>query len=370
MPAQDLTVGVEEEFFLVDERGRLVNRGPETVADSVADSDEDDDLKPELLRCMVESATGICRDVDEVVTQLGELRGKLAASAQENGALLVASGTTPHEQEGIAAIGPGTRYHRITQHVGEFVFGGMTCGCHVHVGVDDTATALRAANHVRVWLPTLMSVCGNSPFFAGRDTGYTSARHLLWGRWPSSGPPPYLDSVDEYESIVAGLLETGAAMDRKMVYFDVRPSDAHPTVEVRISDVAGTVEEAGLLAVLVRSVVADALDAREPAPRVPTELIRAAQWRAAKEGWSATLPDPVTGSTRPVTAIVRDLVDRHAGGLRASGELDFVESTLSWLSHNGDGAHRQREAFAKAGRLDDVVRMLAEQTSRATADAR
>ncbi len=359
MARHGLTVGVEEEFFLVDDGGALVNQGPEAVRGHEPDAD----LKPELLRCMVESATGICRTGPEVREELAGLREQLAAGAREQGAVLVATGTVVHPQADISVVGPGTRYHRIARHVGEFVFGGMTCGCHVHVGVEGRESALHVANHLRPWLPTLLALTANSPFHAGADTGYASARHLLWGRWPSAGPPPYVESPAEYEEIVAGLLHTGAAMDRKMVYWDVRPSEAQPTVEVRVSDVAGTVEEAALLSVLVRCLVADALATGDPAPRVPSEVVRGAQWRAAKDGLTATVPDPVSGAARPVTAIVGDLVRAHTPDLRSSGELEFVEGVLSWLDDTGGGARRQREAFAGAGGADGVLRMLAAQTS-------
>ncbi|SDD08525.1 carboxylate-amine ligase [Actinokineospora iranica] len=359
LATQGLTVGVEEEFLLVDDKGGLVYQGPEAIADH----EKGADLKTEMMRCQVESATGICRGAKEIRDELAGLREQLARGAQEQGATLIACGTATHGQPDISTIGPGTRYHRIARHVGKFIFGGVTCGCHVHVGVEDRSTALAVANHLRPWLPTLLALCANSAFHEGEDTGYASVRHLLWGRWPSAGPPPYMDSPDQYEEIVQGLLATGAAMDRKMVYWDVRPSEAQPTVEIRVSDVAGTVEEATLLAVLVRCLVADALAAPEPAPRVPTEIIRAAQWRAAREGLAGEVPDPASGALRPVRSIVGDLVRDHAAELRATGELEFVESTLNWLNHNGDGAHRQREAYARTGGLDGVLRLLAEQTS-------
>ncbi|WP_018684976.1 carboxylate-amine ligase [Actinokineospora enzanensis] len=352
-----LALGVEEEFLLVDPKGRLVDQGPETAERGIAAVDGDPDLKPELLRAMVESATGICRSAHQVVEELTELRGALAGAAREQGALLVATGTAPHQQPDFTQAGPGARYRRITAHVGEFMFSGMTCGCHVHVGVEDTAAALRAANHLRLWLPALITVCANSPFHDGRDTGYASTRHLLWERWPSAGPPPYLDSVEQYEELVEGLLATGAILDRKMVYFDVRPSEDQPTVETRISDVAPTPREAALLAVLIRSIVAEALDSERDFPRVPTQIVRAAQWRAAKDGWGAVVPDPLSDGYRPAPQIFADLVARHAPALRRSGELELVRSTLSSLAETGDGATRQRAAG-----LDGVVAMLAAQT--------
>jgi carboxylate-amine ligase len=237
----------------------------------------------------------------------------------------------------------------------------MTCGCHVHVGVADRAEAIAVANHLRPWLPVLLAVAGNSPFVAGTDTRYASSRHLLYGRWPTAGPPPYLDSVDQYESIMANLLEVGAALDRKMIYWDIRPSENQPTVEIRIPDVLGTVREATMMAIIVRTLVSRALEMIEdgtPAPRLPNEIIKAGLWRAAKDGLGGHCPDPATWKLRPVHTILAELVQASTSELRATGELEFVESTLDWLRRNGGGAHRQREAFASRGNLDDVLDVI------------
>jgi carboxylate-amine ligase len=351
----DVTIGVEEEFFLVDDSGLLVMRAPEALKDT---GDEDIDVKPELVRCQVESATGVCRTGVEVYEELTLLRGRLAGGAAAHGARLAATATVIHEQPSALAIGPGTRYQEIAQHFGELVFSAITCGCHVHAGVPDKEDALKVANHLRPWLPVLLALSANSPFFQGRDTGYASARHVLYSRWPSAGPPPYLDSVDHYESIVAGLLDTGAGLDRKMIYWDIRPSEHQPTVEMRVPDVLGTAAEAALMAVLIRAIVGDALESLSDgrlAPRVPTEVIKAGLWRAAKDGLGGQCPDPHTGTMRQVYAIIGDLVAANTSALKESGELELVESTMDWLARTGGGAHRQREAFANRRNLDDIV---------------
>ncbi|WP_436497284.1 carboxylate-amine ligase [Actinokineospora sp. HUAS TT18] len=336
------TVGVEEEFFLVDPSGQLVTRAPEALAGA----DRHVDVKPEMMRCQVESATGVCRTADDLKRELTDLRATLREGARALGARLMASGTVPHTQHGLPIVGPGSRYQRIAEAVGPIVFGGTTCGCHVHVGVADRADAVRVCNWLRPWLPTLLALSANSPFFDGVDTGYASTRHLLWGRWPCAGPTPYLESVDHYEELVTGLLATGAALDRKMVYWDVRPSEHQPTVEVRVPDVQVTADDAVLLAVLVRAIVVRALDnLSTPAPRVPTELIRAGLWRAARDGLDGTTADPVTGEQRPVRAVVADL-------MRTVPDL---ESTVELTT----GATRQRAAYARRQRLSDVLDVIA-----------
>jgi carboxylate-amine ligase len=349
------TIGVEEEFFLVDKTGRLVQRAPETLDDT---GDTDADLKPELLRCQVELATGICATGPQLYEDLVGLRARLARGAAHNGARLAATGTVVHQQPGDPPVGPGSRYHRIAEHFGRLVIGELVCGCHIHVGVPDRETAIEVANHLRPWLPMLLALSANSPFLDGRDTGYASSRQVIYSRWPSAGPPPYLESLDHYEAIMAGLLETGAALDRKMVYWDIRPSEHQPTIEVRVPDVQGTVREAVFIAVLVRTLVAAALDLVDDgveAPRVPTEVIRAGLWRAAKDGLWGRCPDPETGRQQQVLNIVDDLVWANTARLREAGELELVRSTIDWLKQYGGGANRQRKAYLARGLLDDVL---------------
>jgi len=293
-----------------------------------------------------------------VARELATLRARLAGGAARRGARLAATATVVHEQPSALTIGPGTRYHEIAQHFGELVFSGMICGCHVHAGVADKEEALKLQNHLRPWLPMLLAFSANSPYFHGKDTGYASARHVLYARWPSAGPPPYLDSVDQYETIMSSLLDLNVALDRKMIYWEVRPSERQPTVEVRVADVLGTVREATLLAILVRTIVSRSLELLadgELAPRVPTEIIRAGLWRAAKEGLGGHCPDPYTGNLRHVHGIIADLVKANRHQLNESGELEIVESTMDWLNRTGGGAHRQREAFAIRHNLDDIL---------------
>jgi carboxylate-amine ligase len=348
-----ITIGVEEEFFLVDNAGLLVQRAPETLDDT---DDHGADVKPELLRCEVESAADVCATGSEVYRELTDLRTRLASGAARNGARLVATGTVVHQQPGDALISPGPRYHRIAEHFGQLVIGGLVCGCHVHVGVPDRAVVIQVINHLRPWLPMLLALLANSPFLNGRDTGYASSRHVIYSRWPCADPPPYLESLDHYEAIMAGLLETGAALDRKMVYWDVRPSEHQPTIEIRVPDIQRTVREATLIAILIRTLVAAALDLIDDgiaAPRVPTDVIRAGLWRAAKDGLYGRCPDPDTGRPQPVLGIADTLVSANAERLRAADDLDIVTSTMDWLRVGG--ADRQRNAYAARGSLGDVL---------------
>jgi carboxylate-amine ligase len=176
-----------------------------------------------------------------------------------------------------------------------------------------------------------------------------------------------LESVDHYESIVEGMLHVEAALDRKMIYWDARISEQHPTLEVRVCDIAGTVEEAALYGVLVRALVGVALDwlaSGRQAPRLPHDVLRAGLWRAARDGLAGRCPDPETGQLRPVHEILAHLRELIEPELRRTGELPFVDKMLEWLRVWGGGANRQRAAYERAGRLTDVVDFIAAQTLR------
>ena len=211
-----LTVGVEEEFLLVDETGQLSRLGPHVV--DVAD-EEEGELQQELNRCQVESATGICRTPEEILGQLRDLRDELATVAAGRKLRLLASGSPLFAEENPPELTPNPRYHRMAEHFGTTATSVTTCGCHVHVAMEDREKGVQVINHLRPWLPLLLALTANSPFDRGADSGYCSWRHRLWTRWPSAGPPPALASLDQYESVVDGMLRSGAIMDRGMVYW-------------------------------------------------------------------------------------------------------------------------------------------------------
>lgn len=348
----DLTVGVEEEFLLVRPDGRLSRFGPEVAE---AATDPDGDLETELKRCQVEAVTGICRSPDEVLAQLTGLRAELAKAAGERGLRLLPSGCPIMPESEPQEITPKPRYLRMAQWFGATVRSVATCGCHVHVGIPDRATGVRVSNQVRPWLAVLLAITANSPF-DGTDTGYASWRYQEWSRWPSSGPPPLFSGIDEYESIVDGMLRCGALMDRAMVYWDIRLSEKQPTLEFRISDVAATPMDATLLATLVRGLVARALDTVTPPKRLPLTVLRANLWRASREGLSGSALHPVTGEMTPVQSQLDDLVELLRPVLGA--DLEFVKDGVAHLRERGTGAARQRGAYARRGELTDVVDAL------------
>jgi carboxylate-amine ligase len=354
------TVGVEEEFLLTDP----VTGAPVAKSMEVARTARDNglDLPLELTRCQVEANTGIHSEPAQLLAELRDLRRTVASCAEKTGARLLAVAVPP-TGTGMTSITDTPRYRRIAARLGMLAHEQQLCGCHVHIGVPDRGAALRASNFLRPLLPLFLALTANSAIYRGVDTGYASWRHIMWGRWPSAGPPPYFASTADYDAAVGMLLSTGAILDRKMVYWDVRPSVTYPTVEVRISDIPATVEETALLATLVRATVMTALvSPPQPVPRFADELLRVACWRAARDGITGELVDPANGRTIAGRDWLAELIAVVRPALEQVGEYRFAAETAAAVLARGNGAARQRRAFRAHHDLGDVLTELAEAT--------
>ncbi|MFI6768218.1 glutamate--cysteine ligase [Streptomyces sp. NPDC050355] len=358
-------MGVEEEFVLADAVTREAALVAEAVVEAAGRLAGDGHVVGEMALAQLETVSGVCSDARQLRTEVMRLRRCAARAARDSGCLLVACGTAPLGDPGPPPILDKPRYHAIAARFGTLVDQQCANACHVHVGVPDLEEAIQVVNHLRPWMPLLLALTANSPFCGGRDTGHASWRAMLWGRWPTAGPPPYLHSVDHYEQVVAALVDSGAAVDPAMLYWFVRPSRHVPTVEVRVADVLPDTEDTVAYALLVRAMVAAALtDLREGRPALPVEdtVLRAATWRAARDGMSGqalTLPLPGPPRNIPVWHLAEALMGHVQGHLRTAGDFDTVRRWLSRLRRHGTGAARQRAVYVRTERLEDVVDALA-----------
>ncbi|TDQ46330.1 carboxylate-amine ligase [Actinorugispora endophytica] len=357
------TMGVEEEFLLLDDRGHLAGESPEVLALA---ADGASAFQHELTRYQVESASTVVGDSHTLLRELRLSRERLSRAAAAKGLRLVAVGTPLLRETAPPALSPVSRYARMRDELGPALLESTsTCGCHVHIAVPDLASGLRAANHLRPWLPALLALTANSPYSDGRDTGYASWRYIRWSRQPAASAQPFFADEREYRESVEALLASGAVLDKGMLYWDARPSEVYPTLEVRVSDVAATAEEAVLLAVLVRGLVTTFLaDAALglPPPCLRLEVLRAHMWRAARDGLDGRCLDPATGRPGDAREVLPALVDRVRPVLERSGDLRFVESMLGLLYTTGSGARRQRELRARCAGTGEFVDRLAETT--------
>lgn len=360
----DFTLGVEEEFFLVDaETGELRPRIEQVLVQ--AHRAEGDDVHPELQRWQVETGTPVCSTLGEVRAELVRLRRALSAHAEGAGCRIVAASTHPIASQADQQITPKARYLRMEEAFGRLAREQLVSGCHVHVGIADRDVAVQAMNRARLWLSPLLALSASSPFWLGDDTGYASYRTLVWSRWPTAGPPAFFASRAEYDETVEALLASEVIPDLGMVYFDVRPSAHVETLEFRVPDVCTSVDDAVLTAGLIRALARTSVEAAlrgDPLPTVRPELLRAAQWQAARSGLADRLVDLTSGRPVPAPDLVHALVDHVTPALEAHGDLDEVRTLVDQLLARGTSAARQRAAHERCGSLEDVVELLIRET--------
>lgn len=363
-PAVPLTVGVEEEFLLVDARTfRLVPAAQRVLATAGGLPGE---LHPEGTRYQVEISTPIAHSAAALREELAVLRRTLGRAARAHGCRLLAAPSPVVAVEGpLHLTDDEPRQREQHRRFGALTDTLVSCGRHIHVGTLDVDTAVAVSNRVRPWLPTLIALAANSPFWGGRDTGHASWRAMAWSGWPSAGLPPHFTSTAHFRRSVQTLLGSGAALDTKMVYWDLRPSGHWPTLEIRAPDMSPYLDTAILQAELVRALVSTALREiadRRPDPPLRDDVLRLARWRAAHDGLEGFGLDPYTGAELPAADLAEALLDLVAPALAASGDLDHAAKTMAGLLRDGSGAHRQRAAFARRQDLTDVLRHLADET--------
>lgn len=354
------TLGVEEEFVLVDrETGRPVGRNREVAA---AASTRGLDLELELTSSQIEIATPTAGSGPEIGDHLRRLRDILAAAAEEVGVDVVACGVPPRVPDSFPVTDTG-RYRAIADRYGMLAHEQGISGCHVHVGVPDTETAVAVCNWLRPWLPLLLALAANSAIYRDADSGHASWRSVLWSRWPASGPPPHLRSAEHFADTVELLVATGAILDPHMLYWDARPSDHLPTVEVRVGDVQMRAEETQVFATVVRAAVMSALDDLQHGGRrsrsgavLDPALLSAAYWIAAHDGIDDRAMDPATGALMSIWTRVDQLLTILVPALDRLGEREHVEQALDAMRRDGNGATRQRRIFEESGSALAVVR--------------
>ncbi|MCE5288929.1 MAG: glutamate--cysteine ligase [Nocardiaceae bacterium] len=357
------TFGVEEEFLLVDSvAGHPVACN---VAVAEAAAARGTKLQLEMTQCQVETATPVCNTAHEVDSYVRLSRKNAAGAAEDCGARLLAASVSP----AVTADFPLTEKSRYTTIKSEFGIVAnelAVSGCHVHVAIDDPEQAPAISNHLRPWMPTLLALSANSSICEGRDTGYASWRSILWSRWPSAGPPPYFADHDDYTATVHDLRIAGAALDDAMVYWHIRPSSHLPTIEIRVCDVPATVDETVLIAVLIRSLVMAALNRvrqGDNGPMVPDSFLRAACWRAARDGIVGQGVDVNAKRLTPVRECVDSLLRMVRPELDRTGEFDEATELVEQVFGRGNGAIRQRAALERRHDVGDVVAELARLTA-------
>ena len=358
-------MGVEEELLLVDpDTGvptavsstllRIVSSGSTSSTSAPA---EVGTIDAELQEQQIEVDTEATLTMADLADQLRTARRRVAGLAERVGARVAALAMSPLPVT--PKTTPSPRYLTMVERFGLTTAEQLTCGCHVHVEVASDDEGIGVLDRIRVWLPPLLALSANSPFWQGEDTGYASFRSQVWSRWPSAGQAPLWRSPVAYHRELDRMVASGVLLDRHMAYYDARLSDRYPTVEVRVADVCLDVADTIMIAGLVRALVDTAAAewaAGVPAPDISAGLLRLASWRAGRSGLDDELLDPVTALPRPAYAVVEQVLDHAGAALRASGDEDLVARSWQDLRRRGTGADVQRRVWGVSGDLTEVVR--------------
>jgi carboxylate-amine ligase len=357
------TLGVEEELQLVDETSfDLTSRYAEVFGEAAR---HDERIKPELLQSTVEVATEPVQTVGEAIAEAAELRRRAHEEAERRGVRVLSAGTHPFSRYEHQDITDKPRYAELVDALQWAVERQLIFGLHVHVGLDSAQQAIAVCNALRTWLPELLALSANSPFWHGRDSGLHSTRSKIFDAMPRSGLPPAFASFEEFELLVERGVRTGSFEDYTFIWWDLRPHPRLGTVEVRICDAQTRLENVAVLVALVQSLVATLAERfeRDGALEMqPVTLVAENKWRAVRHGLDAELVDLTRDEQRPAREALRELAELAAPAARrlgCAGELALLETVLA----RGDGASEQRAAAeAAGGSLLGVARQLCEHT--------
>lgn len=343
------TLGVEEELQLVNaDSFDLTSRYAEVFGEAAR---HDDRIKEELLQSTVEVATEPRRTVAEAIAEAGELRRSAHDYAEGHGVRVLSAGTHPFSRYEHQDVTEKQRYVDLIDELQWAAERQLIFGLHVHVGLESADQAIHVANALRTWLPELLALSANSPFWHGRDSGLSSTRSKVFDAMPRSGLPPQFESFGEFQRLVDRGVRTGSFADYTFIWWDLRPHPRLGTIEVRICDAQTRLENVAVLVALVQSLVAtlaERYDRDASLPCQPVTLIAENKWRAVRYGLDAELVDLTRDEQRPARQALRELAELAGPAAKRLGCADEL-ALLDRVLDRGDGAGEQRAAAEAAG---------------------
>jgi carboxylate-amine ligase len=359
-----LTIGIEEEFQIVDGEGHLKSHIAALL--KAASPRLGEQVKAEMMQSVVEVGTKICRDVGEAREEIVRLRGTLAAFLRPAGLRLASAGTHPFSHWQDQQVTEHERYKVLEEELQDVIRELLIFGTHVHVGIPDRDRRIEVMNEARYFLPHLLAISTSSPFWLSRSTGLKSYRQVIWGRFPRTSIPPEFSSWDEFENYVELLVRTRCIDDGKKIWWDLRPHAFYPTLEFRICDAATTVEETLCIAALAQAFCAKLLVLRERNlgfRKYMPSLIQENKWRAMRGGMDAMLIDFGKEAEVPMKDLaveILEFVDDVVGPLGSRRECEQILT----IAREGTSADRQLRVWKETGHFHKVVDAVCEETVR------
>lgn len=359
------TIGIEEEFQIVHPGTReLRSYVSELLEGGQGNTLLRERVRPEMHQSVVETGTGICRDIKQARGEISELRGTLNDLAKKGGLRIMAAGTHPFSDWKEQEITDGERYKGLVEDLQDVARANLIFGLHVHVGIKDKEVAMSLANQIRYFLPHILALSTSSPFWLGRATGLKSIRSEIFKRFPRTGIPGYFESYQQFQTYVDLLVKTGCIDNAKKIWWDVRAHPFFDTVEVRVCDMTTRIDDTIALAALIQATMGKLylLYRRNLAFRqYSRELIEENKWRAVRYGIDGQLIDFGKREQVPVRSLIVEMLDFVAEAaeiFQSQHELDGIRRILK----EGTSADRQLAVFAKTQSYQAIVDDLIEQS--------
>ena len=344
-----LTIGVEEEYLLVDRDSLDLAAAPEALMQACVE-DLEGRVSPEFLQCQIEVGTGVCETVGDAREELRHLRSTVSRRAAEHNLAPIATGCHPFGDWKTQDHTRKERYETLERQMAGVARRMLICGMHVHVGIEERATRIDLMPQLSYFLPHLLALSTSSPFWQSEDTGLASYRVSVFDNMPRTGLPPVFSSWSEYERTAQVLIELGLIEDTTKIWWDLRPSHGFPTLETRICDVCPRLEHTLSLAAMVQAVTRMLwrLKSRNQSwRRYGRFLISENRWRAQRYGTSEGLIDFGRGAIVPVDELMEELVamvEEDAGVLSSSREIEGLRD----MAAGGTSSERQRAVLSQA----------------------
>jgi glutamate---cysteine ligase / carboxylate-amine ligase len=370
--AHRFTIGVEEEFQIIDPETLELRSHVVQLLSSAAARGVGDLVKQEMHQSIVETGTKICENVSELRLEMHRTRSELVLAAESTGLRVAAAGTHPFSSWIDQVISPGERYQNIVEEMGQLARSLLIFGMHIHVAMPDKQTTIDMMNMVRYFLPHLLALSTSSPFWMGRNTGLKSFRTTVFRRFPRTGIPEVFESWSEYENFINLLVKLNCIDTGKKIWWDVRPHPTYGTLEFRMFDTATRVEEAVAIAALTQAIVVKLhrLYTRNQSWRLYRRaLIEENKWRAARYGIEGKLIDFGREAEVPMRELMLELmefIDDVVDDLGSRSAVDYIHTILN----EGTSAERQLRVYQQTGDLKDVVRHLVMETRASVQDAK
>ena len=360
------TLGVEEEYMLLDGDTLDLVQHVETVLAATAGHELEASVNPELMQSVLEIATPVCRTAADVDAELRKLRAYVTGLAREQGMRVGSAGTHPFSLFERQRITARDRYHHLVDQLQYVARRELIFGLHIHVAVDEAEKAVQIVNGLLAHLSQLLALSASSPFWRGEPTGLASSRQMVFAAFPRSGPPPRFRDYADYAEVVGQLEKTGCIADYTHIWWDIRLHPRFGTVEIRVCDAVTRGEDAVALAAYCQSLVKLYSERYAVGAEIPSYhriLTTENKWLAARYGLEAPVMDLVTGRRNrvPVAQLVRRTLrelEPHARELGCERELEGIGEIVA----KGNGSDRQRRIWSAKRDIVEVVREIANAT--------